>query len=96
MVFRKTKVDQSLKKKGFVVESGDHKYYRYYTLSDKKTNIRTKMSHGNRKKDVDKNLESSMASQCKLSRNDFKKLIECSISQAEYEKLVEEKFGYTR
>ena len=82
------KMDKSLKEKGFVVESSHHKYYRYYTISEKKTHIKTKMSHGSRRKDIDKNLESYMAQQCKLSTGDFRKLIECSIDRVAYEELI--------
>ena len=89
MVFNKKEVAQSLKGKGFFVESGDHDYYRYHTLSDKRTHIRTKISHGSKPNYINKNLESFMAEQCKLSTRDFRKLIDCSINQIEYEELIE-------
>ena len=94
MVFERREVEKSLKEKGFEREDGDHRFFRYYSLSDKRrTRIRTKTSHGSKKKDISKDIASQMAKQCKLDSKSFSKFIDCSLSQKEYQKIVEEKLG---
>ena len=82
-------VERGLERKGFVRVEGDHHFFIYRTLQGKKSTIRTKTSHGMRQ--IDDSILSQMARQCRLSRTQFDKLIECPLAQEEYETLVEQK-----
>ena len=80
-------VESSLLKKGFRHKEGDHNYFNYYSKAGKKTIVFTKTSHGAR--EIDDNLLSRMARQCKLNNKDFGLLIECPLDRDAYEgKLV--------
>ncbi len=76
-------VEKSLLKKGFLSGGGDHNFFFYHSKAGKKTIVRTKTSHGG--KDIDDNLLSLMAGQCKLTNKDFRLLIDCPLSRDDYE-----------
>ncbi|HRF13587.1 MAG: type II toxin-antitoxin system HicA family toxin [Candidatus Accumulibacter phosphatis] len=81
-------VERSLEKKGFQRKEGDHHYFNYYTKAGKKTQVFTKTSHG--VKELDDSLLGMMSRQCKLSRQDFDRLIDCPLDRDSYErKLIE-------
>lgn len=76
-------VENSLVKKGFRSRDGDHNYFNYYSKAGKKTAVFTKTSHGAR--EIDDNLLGKMARQCKLTRADFDRLIDCPLDRDSYE-----------
>ena len=76
-------VEKGLERKGFQRGNGDHNYFHYYTQKGKKTRVFTKTSHGNR--ELDDGLLGKMSKQCKLSKSDFERLIDCPLDQAAYE-----------
>ncbi|NOT67114.1 MAG: hypothetical protein HOP04_02085 [Methylophilaceae bacterium] len=76
-------VEKSLLAKGFKAREGDHNYFNYYSTAGKKTAVFTKTSHGAR--EIDDNLLSCMAKQCKLSNKDFSLLIDCPLDRDSYE-----------
>ncbi len=76
----------ALERKGFVPSEGDHTYYFFYTTTNKKTIVKTKVSHS--KKDIDDNLLSQMARQCKLTNAQFRNLVDCPLSREEYEEIL--------
>ena len=80
------KIENALTKKGFVAANSHHKYFRYYTLTGKKTEIYTYVSHGN--KEISIMLFGMMAKQCRLKSSEFKKFVDCTLSQNEYESLL--------
>jgi hypothetical protein len=83
-------ISSSLQRKGFVIEEDrDHRYFFYHSKSGKRTNVRTKISHGTKYKVLGDNLISLMSKQCKLSKADFLELIECPLTQDLYEKKLE-------
>ena len=83
-------VERSLKTKGFKQREGDHSYFNYYSTTGKETAIFTKTSHGAR--EIDDSLLGRMARQCKLSRADFDRLVDCPLDRDSYEiKLIEQK-----
>ncbi|MGP1385153.1 MAG: hypothetical protein ACTS2F_16435 [Thainema sp.] len=82
---KKTKVESSLREKGFQQTEGDHHFFAYITTEGKKTAIRTKTSHTPKMKDIPENLLTQMAKQCKLSKKAFLNLIDCPLSREEYE-----------
>lgn len=82
------KVESSLKRKGFIQEPGDHRYF-YFYYNGELTDIRTKTS--NCKQDINDYLISQMSKQVHLSKKDFVKLVTCTLSKEEYEKKLIEK-----
>ena len=88
-VLNKKKVEKGLKKKGFKLASGDHRYLVLF-VGDKETSIRTKISHGSTK-DIDNYLISKMSQQTYLSKNEFMDLINCPLSQKKYLKILQSK-----
>ena len=81
-------VEKSLEKKGFQRKEGDHHYFNDYTKAAKKTQVFTKTSHG--LKELDDSLLGMMSRQCRLTRQDFDRLIDCPLDRGGYErKLIE-------
>ena len=79
----------SLERKGFMRrKKGDHIHLVYYDLVGKKTQARTKLSHGTKHRSISAVLVGLMARQCKLSTNEFVRLVDCSMDQREYDELI--------
>ena len=86
---RQGDVEAALRAKGFVVGGGDHNYFHYHSKSGKKSRVFTKTSHGAR--EIDDNLLSMMARQCRLTNKDFALLLDCPLDRDAYEaKLLEQ------
>jgi len=87
---KQVEVERSLEAKGFQrAKGGDHNYFHYHSRTGKKTAVFTKTSHGSR--EIDDSLLGRMARQCKLSRTDFDRLIDCPLTRENYEaKLIEQ------
>jgi predicted RNA binding protein YcfA (HicA-like mRNA interferase family) len=91
MVLDKSKALKNLKKKGFITaknKSGDHHYLEFY--HDGIMILYTKISHGS-KKDLDSYLIKQMSEQCKLSKDDFAKLVNCTLSEKGYIAILNDK-----
>ncbi|MDF2889803.1 MAG: hypothetical protein K0R80_170 [Clostridia bacterium] len=86
----KTKdIRASLNKKGFIEEEDrDHRYF-FLTINNKKTSIRTKLSHGD--SEIDSFLIGKMAKQTGLTNKEFEDLIKCPLTKDEYIKLLLER-----
>ena len=83
-------VEASLLAKGFHRVDGDHSFFIYYDKNGKKSPVRTKTSHGTSSKQLNDDLVSKMAKQCRLSSKDFRELVNCPLSRDAYErKLIE-------
>lgn len=91
---KKAKVESALKKKGFEQTDGDHRFFVYVTIDGKKTAVRTKTSHTPKMKDIPDNLLSQMAKQCRLSKNNFFRLLDCPLGREEYEKILQDKSSW--
>jgi hypothetical protein len=79
-------ISSSLQRKDFVIEEDrDHKCFFYHSSNGKRTNIRTKVSHGTKYKVIGDNLLALMSKQCKLSKVDFWDLIDCPLTCELYE-----------
>ncbi|HNW97989.1 MAG TPA: hypothetical protein PKK00_06225 [Bacteroidales bacterium] len=76
---------QNLLQKGFVENSGDHKFLEFW--HNDKLVLHTKISRGS-SKDIGISLVSQMAHQCKLSNNQFIQFAKCSINKEEYIKIL--------
>ena len=84
----KDTVESALEAKGFERKEGDHHYFVYVTKEGKKTTAKTKTSHTRKMKDIDDNLLSQMAKQCKLTKANFLKLVDCPLSRDDYEEML--------
>ncbi|MDR2438177.1 MAG: hypothetical protein LBE12_02245 [Planctomycetaceae bacterium] len=81
---KRTEIETALSQKGFQLqENKDHRYY--FFRYNGRLITRTKVSHGTKYKDLSDDLISQMAKQCRLSKNDFLKFVDCSVSQQQYE-----------
>jgi hypothetical protein len=81
-------VSGALKLKGFQESSKrDHAYYFFY-YNGKKTNIFTKISHG--ESEIDDRNCSSMARQIKLNGAQFREFVNCPLTLELYVKFLEE------
>ena len=78
---------RGLKRKGFREENRDHKYLFLY-VNEKKSSIRTKISHGI--KEYDDNLLSLMARQVHLSSKQFIDLVACPLTHEKYIEILKE------
>lgn len=76
-------VESNLTSKGFAKSEGDHHYFHYYSKAGKKSRVFTKTSHGS--KEITDSLLALMARQCKLTKADFLRLVDCPMSRDEYE-----------
>lgn len=74
-------VKGSLLRKGFIEDNNDHKFYHLY-VNDKKTAIRTKISHG--EIEIDSYILKQMAKQVRLTNELFEDLINCPLSYDNY------------
>ncbi len=84
-------IEIAFKKKGFVVEERDHRYW-YFLYQGKETGIRTKISKGSKYKDYTIGLLKSIKDHLKLdSLNQLKDLVECPIEKEDYENILKTK-----
>jgi hypothetical protein len=85
----KTKgIKQSLLQKGFRQSNTHHEMF-YLFVNNKKTSIRTRLSHGI--SEYGDNLLGQMARQLKLERIKFEEFIECPLTEKEYLAIVANK-----
>jgi len=75
------KLVNGLQKKGFVQAEGDHTFLILY-VSERKTSIYTKVSHGDR--EIDDYLINKMSIQLRLERKKFLDLVNCPLSLEGY------------
>jgi len=80
-------ISKALPKKGFRKSQGDHHWY-YLYVNGEKTNIRTKISHGN--KDYTGDLWSCLRKQLKLSNDDLDNMLACHIGHDRYVEILVE------
>ena len=80
-------LSHNLLRKGFREEPGDHMRYRFF-LHGERTNITTKISHG--EKEIGLHLIIKMSRQLHLDREQFIRFALCEISEEEYISLLSE------
>ena len=91
MAHSRREVEAGLENKGFRKSNASHRYFIYYTMTGKKTTVRTMTSHGSGRKDISPELMSRMARQCKISKRDFTDLVTCPLSRDEYERKLDQR-----
>jgi len=88
-MYKIKKIQQSLSKKGFKKEEGDHTYL-VFVNEGKETMVSTKLSHGS--SEPGKDILSKVKGQLKFnSQTDFERFIDCKMSQMEYTNYLKEK-----
>lgn len=80
---KQSEVERSLTSKGFQHKEGNYTYFHYYSRAGKKTIVFTKTNHGAR--EINDSLLGQMARQCRLSRSDFNRFIDCPLDRDAYE-----------
>jgi predicted RNA binding protein YcfA (HicA-like mRNA interferase family) len=78
-------VAAALQKKGFIKSDSKDVYYRLY-IGGKKTQIFTKISHGER--EIHDGLLGAMARQVRLTRKQFNELIDCPLQKEQYVQIL--------
>lgn len=87
----KTKVENSLRQKGFAEQDSHHHFFVYTRQDGRITSIRTKTSHTPKMRDIGDDLIGQMARQTCLDRRQFLELVDCPLSREAYEALLIEK-----
>lgn len=77
----------ALETKGFRCDNKDHRYFIYYR-SDRRTCVKTKVSHGRASKDIGSGLLAAIRRQMHLMGSELDDFVDCPIGQAEYESLL--------
>ena len=91
MVLDKTKIEKSLRKKGFVKEETHHTYF-YHEIEGKRTGVYTYTSHGSSHKNYGDNLLAAMKKQLQLdTKKQLEDLVNCPLSQKAYNKILRKK-----
>jgi hypothetical protein len=83
VILDRAKLESALKKKGFGLMSGDHRYYRLY-VAGKATRIQTKVSHGS-SKTLSHGLVSTIKRQMRFDTNDqLSSFVDCRMTEEDY------------
>lgn len=88
-MFSSRNVESSLLAKGFKKVNNKHIYFILYDENDKKTRIRTYISHNGQ--DINDYLVGSMSRQVGLTKGEFEDLIACPLSREELLKILNER-----
>lgn len=84
-------IQKSLKDKGFVLSNTHHGFWHFY-YKEKKTSIRTWISHGASYKVYGDQLLNEMKRELELDRKkDLEDLIKCPMSEEDYIKILKDK-----
>jgi hypothetical protein len=89
MPLDRTDIEAGLKKKGFVEEDRDHRFYAL-VVEGHYTGIMTKTSKGTGHKTLGDNLVGLMARQLKLTKKQFVDLVTCPLSLDDYVALLKQ------
>ncbi len=84
-------IESSLRKKGFIEEGGDHKYF-YHEVNGKRTGSYTFISRGSGYKTYGDTLLKRMCVQLRLNTlTQVKRLLECPMDMDEYNSILRKK-----
>ncbi|MDP2682274.1 MAG: hypothetical protein Q8P28_05640 [Deltaproteobacteria bacterium] len=84
-------IEASLRKKGFIQEGGDHKYF-YHEVNGKRTGAYAFVSRGSGYKTYDDNLLSAIKKELRLDTlRETRDLLQCPMSGDEYNSVLREK-----
>jgi len=88
---KRRQVENALCKKGFRKSNASHRKFVFHTSSGKKTSVWTQTSHGSGHSDISESNLRKMAGQCRLSLEEFRRLMQCPMSLEEYECLLKQR-----
>ena len=89
-------VEAALEAKGFQRREGNHHYFTYVAKDGRTSRARTKTSHSPKARTLSDGLLGQMANQCRLTKPDFLKLVDCPLTRDEYERRLSEQGHLTR
>lgn len=84
----KRKVESALTRKGFKKDDSHHHRFFHYTADGRATGVRTHTSHSRRHSTLGDDLLKEMARQCRVSKADFLRLVDCELTREGYERRV--------
>lgn len=95
MPAKKNVVRAGLCKKGFLPDRKTaHEYYRYITSKGELTKILVCFSHGAKGSEIADKTLGKMAKQCKLTRRQFDRFVDCEMSVKQYEEHLAKRRGW--
>ena len=84
----KRRVQAALRRKGFRADETHHHRFVHYTADGRATGIRTHTSHSSRHKTLGNALLKAMADDCRLSKGDFLRLVDCDLTGDAYTAMI--------
>lgn len=91
MPIERKQIETSLRKKGFVQEGGDHRYF-YHEVDGRRTGAFAFTSRGSGHKTYTDNLLGAIKKELRLdSLNQVKRLLECPMDAEEYNSILQQK-----
>lgn len=91
MPIERKQIEASLRKKGFVQEGGDHRYF-YHEVDGRRTGAYAFTSRGTGHKTYTDNLLGAMKKELRLNLlNQVKRLLECPMGGEEYNEILKQK-----
>ncbi|NLG32531.1 MAG: hypothetical protein GX550_03330 [Syntrophomonadaceae bacterium] len=86
---KRDEVINALLRKGFVrSDDKDHIKFFYTNQAGEKTRVWTKISRGKKHSEIGRPNLGHMAKQCKLSNENFGRLLDCPLSREDYEDML--------
>ena len=82
------KVESALRRKGFKADESHHHRFVYHAADGRPTAVRMHTSHSRRQKTLGDTLLNQMARQCRLSKADFLRLVDCELTHDAYEVMI--------
>lgn len=91
MPIERKQIETSLRKKGFVQEGGDHRYF-YHEVEGRRTGAYAFTSRGTGHKTYDDNLLTAIKRELRLDKlQQVKRLLECPMDSNEYNTILKQK-----
>jgi len=87
MPLERDAIEASLLKKGFVMTSGDHRFYELVVLG-KKTGVGTKISMGTSYKTYSDSLLAKIAKQLNITKSQLVELVNCPLSATDLQRIL--------
>ncbi|MCD6117928.1 hypothetical protein J7K93_13005 [bacterium] len=84
-------IEKNLRKKGFVQDNNDHRYF-YHEINGKRTGAYAFTSHGSKYKEYDIRLINVLKKELKLNTlKETEDLLKCPMDRTRYEKILKNK-----
>lgn len=91
MPIPKRLIEKSLRKKGFVQDNNDHRYF-YHEFNGKRTGAYAYTSHGSKIKEYDNRLIDILKKELRLNTlKETKDLLKCPMDKTKYESILKDR-----